>query len=208
MKALFLMLSLFSLPALAAEFTLGPWRLGMSRQEVQSFAEHGPYEDVAVTGGLETHNANLDGRKTNVSFVFDDGGLRYIQVWGYEGADYVSAKNAVLDVFDLFIEDYGGVEVPGVTVSGPAGLDRDAMEVLLDRVLGTAKEIGEKTANDQKAAMLLFFDMKPKRQPEGSRLHSQWGYHSRFDTFYVFLYQDREDAPERRVTSNVQLEAL
>jgi hypothetical protein len=207
MRVLVLMLSLLSLPAIAAEFTLGPWRLGMSREEVQSFAEHGPYKDVAVTGGLETFNAHVLGGRKNVSFVFDDAGLEYIQLWGYEGADYKSAKAAVLELFDLFVKDYGGAEVPGVNVSGQASLDRASMEVLLDRILGTAKDLGKKEAKER-TVMLLFFDMKPKRQPEGSRLHSQWGYHSKFDTFYVFLYQDREDAPERSVGSNVRLEAL
>jgi len=208
MRALILVLGLFSLPAIAEEFTLGPWRLGMSRTEVLSFVEEGPYEDVAVTGGLETHKAHLFGSLKNVSFVFDDAGLRYIQLWGYEGADSQSAKAAVMELFDLFAKDYGGAEVPGVTVSGQAGLDRESMEVLLDRILGTARELGKETARKQKAAMLILFDMKPKQQPDGSRLHSQWGYHSKFDTFYVFLYQDRQDSPERRVDSNVRLEAL
>jgi hypothetical protein len=193
---------------MAAEFDVGPWRLGMSREEVQSFQEYGPYEAVAVTGGLETHNALLNGKQKNVSFVFDDEGVAYIQVWEYEGSDYEAAKSAVLEVFDSFVASYGGAEIPGVNVSGPAGLDRQALEVVLSRVLGTAKEIGRKTAEEQRAAMILLFDMKPKQQPEHSRLHSQWGYHARFDTFYVFVYQDRADAPERRVRSNVRLEAL
>lgn len=198
----------FCFSAVAEDFRVGPWRLGMSREKVQSFREYGPYGPVAVTGGLETHNAVLDGKQKNVSFVFDDEGLRYIQVWEYEGSDYEAAQNAVLEVFDSFVASYGGAEIPGVEVSGPAGLDRQAMEVLVGRVLGTAKELGQKTAEEQKAAMVLFFDMKPKMQPEHSRLHSQWGYHARFDTFYVFVYQDRADAPERRVPSNIRLEAL
>lgn len=56
--------------------------------------------------------------------------------------------------------------------------------------------------------MILFFDMKPMQQPQGSHLHSQWGYNSRYDTFYVFLYQDRNDVPERKVPSTIRLEAL
>jgi hypothetical protein len=209
MKRLLLILaSAFYLSATAAEFDVGPWRLGMSREEVESFAEYGPYEPVAVTGGLETRNALLGGREKNVSFVFDDQGVAYIQVWEYEGPDYESAKRAVLEVFDSFVATYGGVEIPGIDVSGPAGLDREVMEIVLSRVLGTAKELGQKTAKEQKAAMVLFFDMKPKEQPEHSRLHSQWGYHARFDTFYVLVYQDRTDAPERSVPSNVRLEAL
>ena len=209
MKVPSLVLALFyCLSAAAAEeFTVGPWLLGMSREDVQSFAEYGPYELVAVTEGHETHNAFLDGTKKNVSFVFDDAGLSYIQVWEYEGPDYESAKEAVLGVFDLFTQ-YGGAEIPGVSVSGQAGLDRQAMELVLDRILGTAQELGRKTAQEQNAAMILFFDMKPSQQPVRSHLHSQWGYHAKFDTFYVMLYQDRHDARQRKVPSNVRLEAL
>jgi hypothetical protein len=207
-RLLFILAAGFCFSATAAEFDVGPWRLGMSREQVRSFAEYGPYEPVAVTGGLETHNALLSGERKNVSFVFDDQGVAYIQVWEYEGSDYESAKRAVLEVFDSFVASYGGAEIPGIDVSGPSGLDRGAMEVVLSRVLGTAREIAQKTAKEQKAAMVLFFDMKPKEQPEDSRLHSQWGYHARFDTFYVLVFQDRTEAPERRVPSNVRLEAL
>ena len=198
----------WSASCFAAEFSFGPWRLGMSRDQVRSFTEYGPYERVGVTGGLEIHDADIDGKKGTVSFVFDEHGLSYIQVWYYEGSGYELAKKAVLEVFDLFTQRFGGVEVPGVKVSGRADLSRQDMDALLTRVLGTAKELGQKTGKEQKAAMLLFFDLKPKRQPDGSRLHSQWGYHSQFDTFYVFLYQDRADAPERKIESNIQLEPL
>jgi hypothetical protein len=209
MKRRLALLSLFfCLSASAAEFEVGPWRLGMSREEVQSFQEYGPYQIVVVTGGLETHNAVLDGRQKNVSFVFDDDGLAYIQVWEYEGSDYESAKTAVLEVFEFFLDRYGGAEIPGIEVSGAAGLDRRVMEVVLCRVLGPAREIGRKTAEEQSAAMILLFDMKPKEQPEQSRVHSQFGYHARFDTFYVMVFQDRHEAPKRRVPSNVRLEAL
>ena len=54
----------------------------------------------------------------------------------------------------------------------------------------------------------MIFDMIPLRQPQESRPHCQWVYAGRPDTFYVFLFQDRKDAPSRRVASNVQLERL
>jgi hypothetical protein len=191
----------------SSSFKVDPWRLGMTREEVMSFTEFGPYAHVPITGGVETSNAHFQDKATNVSFVFDDAGVQYIQVWKYEGKDFPSAKGAVLELFDLF-ETRGGVEIPGVDISGPAGLDRAAMTVVLDRILGTARDLGNDAKKKYKATMLIMFDMLPKTQPDGSRLHSQWGYSSRHDTFYVFLFQDRPYAPSRRVSSNVQLEKL
>lgn len=209
MKSTFVLLALISCSSTFAEpFALGPWRLGMSEEEVRAFSEYGPYTRVSATGGLETQNATFNEQKKGVSFVFDDSGLRYIQLWNYEGSDYESAKRAVLELFDLFSEQYGGAEVVGVTADGQSALSRGAMEAVLARVLGTAKELGQKAAEEENAALILFFDMKPMQQPDGSRLHSQWGYNSRHDTFYVFLYQDRPDAPERQIPSTIRLEAL
>lgn len=209
MKPTLVLLALISSSSVLAEpFEPGPWRLGMSEQEVRAFSEYEPYEYVSATGGLETDNASFNGQKKNVSFVFDDAGLSYIQLWNYEGSDYESAKRAVLEIFDLFSEQYGGAQVVGVTADGQGSLSRGGMEAVLARVLGTARELGRKAAEEQNAAMILFLDMKPVQQPEGSRLHSQWGYNSRNDTFYVFLYQDRTDAPERQMPSAIRLEAL
>lgn len=209
MKSTFAFLALISWSStLAQPFALGPWRLGMSEEEVRAYSEYGPYTHVSATGGLETQNGTFEGQKKGVSFVFDGAGLRYIQLWNYEGSDYESARRAVLELFDLFSEQYGGAEVVGVAADGQSALSRGAMEAVLARVLGTAKELGRQAAEEENAAMILFFDMKPMQQPEGSRLHSQWGYNSRYDTFYVFLFQDRTDAPERKMPSIIRLEAL
>lgn len=201
-------LLLFSPWAIADEdLGLGPWRLGMSREEVTSHQDLGPYQDVRVTGGVETANAKFAGHTVNTSFVFDDAGLAFIQVWNYEGEDWKKAQGAVLEVFDYFSERYGGVTVPGVEVNGSETLDRGALAVVLQQVLGTARELDAKVRKDQ-ATMTMIFDMIPLRQPQESRLHCQWVYAGRPDTFYVFLFQDRKDAPSRRVASNVQLERL
>lgn len=184
MRSTFALLALISWTSTLAEpFALGPWCFGMSEDEVQAFSDYGPYTRVSATGGLETQNAMFNGQRKGASFVFDGAGLRYIQLWNYEGSDYESAKRAVLELFDLFSEQYGGAEVVGVAADGRSGLSRSAMEVVLARVL-------------------------PMQQPQGSHLHSQWGYDSRYDTFYVFLYQDRNDVPERKVPSTIRLEAL
>jgi hypothetical protein len=191
-------------PATPGPFPIGPWRLGMTREQVAAFADYGPYAPVAVTGGLETANGPFPAKRTNTSFVFDDAGLQYVQVWRYEGKDAQAAQAAVLDLYRLFAARFGGATVGNVRVEGREGIDEQALTVLLGRVLGTAQQL---TGDWRKQGMdaMLMFDMAPRAQPSDSRLHSQWGYSSRFDTFYVFLYQDRRDAPARQVAHNIEL---
>lgn len=189
-------------------FELGPWRLGMSREQVQSFAQFGPYVPVEVTGGLETFNAMFQGQKANASFVFAADGLQHIQLWKYEGKDVSQAQSSVVDIFRLFSSQFGGAEVENVNVSGEKGLTEGALNAVLAKVLGTARDLAAEAREKQKRSVTFMFDMKPLSQPTGSRLHSQWGYSSKHDMFYVFLFQDRPDAPLRRVEANVQLGEL
>lgn len=176
-------------------YTIGPWRLGMSQDQVTSFSQYGPYVPVRVTGGVETFHGVFEGEEQNVSFVFDEKGLYYIQVFHYEGKDYSAARESVLQLFDLFESRFGGAEVAAVTVSAPGGLNREAMEAVLGRVLGTAEEMGRTFWEEQHATMVIQFNMRPSRQPPGSRLTARWGYSSQINNFVVLLLQDRDDVP-------------
>ena len=90
----------------------------MTRAQVVAEKEFGPYKPVQVTGGVETFDAQFDGKKTNVSFVFDDvGTLSYIQVWKYEGPEFDKALKAAEDVFDLFTNRFAGARIFGVNDS-------------------------------------------------------------------------------------------
>lgn len=195
--------------ALASEDVgLGPWRLGMQKSAVESFAKFGPYTPVPSTGGLETANGQFRNHKANTSFAFDGAGLRYIQVWNYEGKDWKAAQAAVLDVFDYFSQSWGGAEVKSVAVDGAAGLDRKTLEAVTERILGTARELSDKARKERKGNMTITFDMIPRSQPKDSRLHCQWVYMGKLDIFYVFLYQDRTDAPSRMAKSNIFLSSF
>jgi hypothetical protein len=191
-------------PEVVRPFEIGPWLLGMTRGDVQAFTEFGPYSPARTTGGLETPNGLFRGEKTNISFVFDESRLKFIQVWKYEGSDVGAAQQAVLDLYRLFSSEFGGAEVENVDVSGPEGLDEGAMRVLLSRILGTARELAADIRQKHDRSVLIMFDMKPRAQPSGSRLHSQWGYSASHDTFYVFLFQDEPSAPPRKVPANIQ----
>ena len=192
--------------AIADEYDVGPWRLGMTRDAVSSFDDFGPYTAVEATGGLETQNGVFEGNQRNISFVFAGDALDFIQVWNYEGKDADTAKQRVLEVFDLFNDRFGGAAVENINVSGPNGFDRGAMNAVLDKIIGTARELAADIGSKEDVEITMMFDMVPANQPDGSRLHSVWGYSSRFDSFYVFLFQDPTDAPIRRVEANVVTE--
>lgn len=194
--------------AQVADYTIGPWRLGMTPSEVSSFTSDGPYLPVTITGGLETRRAKLERGRSNVSFVFEADRLAYIQVWYYEGKRYKRASDAALELFDLFAERFGGASVPGITVNDDERLQRADFQALLDRVLGTSAELGNRLANEGKGYGTFRFDLVPARQPPGSKLTGQFAYSTRHNTYYVFLFQDDPRRPDRRVESNIHIEPL
>ena len=65
--------------------------------------------------------------------------------------------------------------------------------------------MGERALKDQQASVSMMFDLAPKQQPCANRVHAQWGYHSKYDTYYVLLYQDRMDAAPRSIDNNFRL---
>lgn len=96
----------------------GPWQLGMSRAEVEAFVEHGPYQPVSTTGGLETPNGRFEGRTVNVSFVFDpQDRLDVIQVWPYEGASADDAYQAWFEVYRRLVTRHGETKLDGRVVA-------------------------------------------------------------------------------------------
>jgi hypothetical protein len=103
-------------PSPSAPLGYGPWHLGMSKDEVKAASEFGPYSSVASTGGLETRNGLFADRKTTISFVFGDRGLRIIQIWAYEGRDLDEAVAAFYRVYHHLEESRGRVAIPGLNV--------------------------------------------------------------------------------------------
>jgi hypothetical protein len=207
-KILILVLAATSVSALAEEdIGLGPWRLGMTKDLVVAQKDFGPYTEVRVTGGVETGNARFAGHPVNTSFVFNDAGLEFLQVWNYEGEEWRKAQSAALEVFDYFSEKFGGATIPGVEVNGGSTIDRSSLAVVLERVLSTAEGLESKAQKDENT-LTITFDMIPLKQPAASRLHCQWVYVGRANTFYVFLFQDRPEAPSRRATSAVHVDRL
>ena len=99
--------------AQSANRSYGPWKLGMSRQEVQAVKEYGPYRPVSVTGGIETPAGIFDGEKRNVAFVFDaNGAVNKIQIWAYEGQSEADALANWYRVYRYYTKLYVEVESP------------------------------------------------------------------------------------------------
>lgn len=191
------------------QFHIGPWQLGMTREQVAAFTDHGPYLPVAITGGLETPNGTFQGRRTHTSFVFDGSGLLYIQVWNYAGKDFESARTAALEIFDLFGALFGGVE-PGrikIYTNAPKGVDRGAMSAVMEEFFDKRHAAAE-IARKSKSEMTLTMDMRPRMQPLGSRLFGRFAYVGHVDAFYVFLFQDRIDMPPREDRSGLLFKKL
>jgi hypothetical protein len=181
---------------------IGPWRLGMSREQVLALADPGPYKETA-SGGLETDGAKFKGQKAGAAFSFASTGLSSIRVKVYEGDDWRKAVAAVLDVFDHFKASYGGANAKDL-VDNP---DHEGLELILRQTLGTAEQLNE-ARKKSGSYMIMTFDMMPLKQPAESRLHCQWIYDGKANRYAVHLYQDLPKAPKREVEDNVEIKKL
>jgi len=96
---------------------LPPWKFGMTKTEVASFKEFGPYKTFS-NGDLETFNGRYHGRKENIQFFFEGGRLRRIGVYLGETADPKKAVAMFERAYRALEQDYGKIEVPEMKVSG------------------------------------------------------------------------------------------
>jgi hypothetical protein len=111
-------------------------------------------------------------------------------------------------VYDLFAKNFGGASIPGVVTNGSTTLNRSALENALDRMLGMMPKLGEEFKQTQNIVSTTTLDLVPKNQPDDSKLVAQLGYSSRHNIFYVLVFQDEKDQPDRRAKSMVYIEKL
>jgi hypothetical protein len=155
----------------------GPWKLGISKEEVRSIKEHGPYSDVASTGGLETAKGFFDGTPCTVSFVFGDAGLRKIQIWVYEGKSPDVAVAAWSRVYDFFRRTFGEAENLALQLPPP---------VLKPQFVTRLQAALTSVPQDQP----IKIQMAPTPMPEGMKVFSSIIRDPRFG-YYVFVYYQR-----------------
>jgi hypothetical protein len=107
----------FGFPTSVFAAGLPPWRFGMTKAEVASFKEFGPYEEFS-NGDLETFNGRFHGHKENIQFFFRGGRLRRIGVYLGESTEPKKAVTTFERAYRMLQEDYGKIEVPEMKVSG------------------------------------------------------------------------------------------
>jgi hypothetical protein len=105
---------------------IGPFRFGMTSDEVRRVPDCEPYTQVAVTGGLECPQYRFDDREMNISFIFAGDHLRRIQLWYYEGQSSVEAREAVGRILPFLQRTTGGATISArpdvpVTAAGVIG---------------------------------------------------------------------------------------
>jgi hypothetical protein len=153
----------------------GPWRLGMSKEEVKAVSEFGPYSEVPSTGGVETTNGLFAERKANISFVFGERGLRIIQIWAYEGREVDEAVNAFFRVYRHLESTRGRVEIPGLQI--PAHADGGTFSAAVCKVLASVPT--------GRAAKL---QIGPVEKTAGAMTFSSLMSQPQLGYYYVFLY--------------------
>lgn len=99
---------------------LAPWQFGMTKEQVASFKEFGPYKTFS-NGDLETYNGEFDHEKRNVQFFFNVSGLNRIEINMYEGQASAEAGRAIERVAEYYRRACGEIKASGFDL--PAGED-------------------------------------------------------------------------------------
>jgi len=184
---------------------VGEWRLGDSRQKVTAMPSLPNLTPVKVTGGLETSDATFEGKKRNISFVFNDDQLVYSQVWLYEGKKLSSAIEEFDALFQFFSAKLQGARINGIDVSG--GLNSGALRLATEQLFTYAQKGIEKASADTGNDMtfILTLDLIPFTQPLKNKLHGKFVYSGQLETFYVFLFEDLPNSESRTSPTQVNL---
>ena len=182
----------------------GPWRFGMSKDDVQAVDKFGPYTPVASTEGLETKNGPFMGESRNVSFVFGLGGLSQVQIWLYEGKSYDDAVKAFYQAYKHLVENFGPVHQDGNP--WPADLTAEAFAERIPQEYRRASS-AENFVEDLKLrgsaqveiTRLHLHPQKPVRGADvfGSLLHGP-----KLGTYWVFLYYKVPERPVNQVLAD------
>ena len=118
------------IPNLIFATGLPPWQFGMTKEQVASFKQLGPYKGFS-NGDLETYNREFHGKKENVQFFFVNNKLAKIGVYMGEQLDQHKALPIVKRTSAILEKDYGKLESPEITVPPTGGrLDADVFAMI------------------------------------------------------------------------------
>lgn len=117
------------IPELALAAGLSPWHFGMTKEQVASFKQFGPYRTFK-NGDLETFKGVYRGQRHNVQFYFETNRLIRIAVSLGEGTDRDKAIATFRQAYDILQKDYGSVKIPELHVArGSEPVPVDAMAI-------------------------------------------------------------------------------
>src|SRR5258708_4078876 len=105
----------FLIPAVGFAAGLPPWQFGMTKEQVASFKQFGPYKSFPG-GDLETYNREYHGKKENVQFYFVNNKLVKIAINLGEQLDQHKALPVVKRASAMLEKDYGKLESSEITV--------------------------------------------------------------------------------------------
>lgn len=125
-------------PVRAVAVGLPPWRFGMTKEEVQSFRQFGPYKTFP-NGDLETFNKVFHGGKENVQFFFANNRLIKIGVYLADGVDRGKALSVSDRAYSILQQSYGELESPDVKAPGSGPINR---RIFLSLVVAYAATTG------------------------------------------------------------------
>ena len=145
------------LPNVSFAAGLSPWQFGMTKEQVASFKQSGPYKSFS-NGDLETYNGIFRGRKENVQFYFDNNRLVRIGVYLYEGEDREKAAGTFARVYKFLEKDYGSVVVSEIHVA--KGSDPVNAEIYGIAAVGNSVATGRT-------------EMAPVKQPSDKRVFAR-----------------------------------
>ena len=144
-------------PKLALSAGLPPWQFGMTKEQVKSFNQFGPYKSFK-NGDVETYNAIYRGHKENVQFYFENNRLVRTGVYLYEGEDKQKAAAMFTRVYRLLEKDYGRILIPEIHVA-------KGSEAVNAEILGIAA-IGNSVVTGRT-------EMAPAKQPRDVRVFAR-----------------------------------
>jgi hypothetical protein len=159
---------------------LPPWEFGMSKTQVASFKEFGPYKQFS-NGDLETFNGRFEGRRENVQFFFDGDRLRRIGIYLFEGKNPKKGVPVFQRAYEYLQRNYGKIIVPQMKVS-PASESVNAFVIAIGA--GANADVTGKT------------EMYPTKQPKDMRVSAEFmSYRARDGKWYaVAIFLDPQKA--------------
>ena len=161
----------------------------MTREAVLALSGTGPYSPVPSTGGLETRNAQFQGKKVTASFVFASERLRQIQIWAYEGQDYEDALLAFHEAYSYLSENFGSLHSDNSKI--PAGLALQGLDQLIPSEFRTGTSRSELGALQQKGsiqAQIHKFHLHPQEPPAGAEVYASLIHSPQIGSYWVFVY--------------------